>query len=162
MVGSLKMPTTRKKALKEAEKRVQAADLDLAAMGACIQEGETACDRLLQQVNERKRKSADEVTQLESEINNPVAKTVKQGSHIWLNAELFFGSSWWFMSWFVVICSDLWWFMSWFVVVYVMVHGSLCHGLWWFVVICGDLCHGSWWFMSWFVVICSDLWWLMS
>ena len=63
-----------------------------------------------------------------------------------------FGSSWWFMSWFVVICSDschaLWRF--------VMVHGGLYHGLWWFVVICGDSCHGK------LVVIYSDLWWFMS
>ena len=36
-----------------------------------------------------------------------------------------FGSSWWFMSWLVLISSDschgLWWFMSWFMVVHVMV-----------------------------------------
>ena len=55
--------------------------------------------------------------------------------------------SWWFMSWFVVICSDLW-----FVVIHVMVN------LWWFIVICGDL----WWFMSLFVVVhvmvCGGLW----
>ena len=55
--------------------------------------------------------------------------------------------SWWFMSWFVVICSDLW-----FVVIHVMVN------LWWFIVICGDL----WWFMSSFVVVhvmvCGGLW----
>ena len=46
--------------------------------------------------------------------------------------------SWWFMSWFVMICSDLW-----FVVIHVM------ENLWWFIVICGDL----WWFMSLFVVV---------
>ena len=35
------------------------------------------------------------------------------------------GSSWWFMSWLVVISSDS------------------CHGSWWFnVMVCG----GSWWF----------------
>ena len=27
------------------------------------------------------------------------------------------GGPWWFMSWFMVVCSGLWWFMSWFVVV---------------------------------------------
>ena len=40
-----------------------------------------------------------------------------------------FGSSWWFMSWLVLISSDschgLWWFMSWFMVVHVMVCGDL-------------------------------------
>ena len=45
-----------------------------------------------------------------------------------------FGSSWWFLAWFVVICSDschgLWWFMSWFMVVHVMVCGDSCHGSW--------------------------------
>ena len=56
-----------------------------------------------------------------------------------------FGSSWWFMSWLVVISSDschgLWWFMSWFMS--------------WFVVICDDSCHDLWWFMSWFMVVCG-------
>ena len=52
----------------------------------------------------------------------------KQGSHMALCRALF-GSSWWFMSWLVVISSDschgLWWFMSWFIVVHVMVCGDL-------------------------------------
>ena len=68
----------------------------------------------------------------------------KQGSHMALCRALF-GSSWWFMSWFVVICSDschaLCWFLSWFMVVYVMVCGDL-----WFVmihvIICSGLCRG--------------------
>ena len=58
-----------------------------------------------------------------------------------------FGSSWWFMSWLVVISSDSchgsWWFN-------VMVRGGLMS---WFVVVRS----GSWWFMSWFVVVRSGL-----
>ena len=57
----------------------------------------------------------------------------QQGSHMALCRALF-GSSWWFMSWLVLISSDschgLWWFMSWFMVVHVMVCGDSCHGLW--------------------------------
>ena len=46
-----------------------------------------------------------------------------------------FGSSWWFMSWLVVISSDS------------------CHGSWWFnVMVRGGL-------MSWFVVVRSGSWW---
>ena len=58
----------------------------------------------------------------------------KQGSHMALCRALF-GSSWWFMSWLVVISSDS------------------CHGSWWFnVMVRGGL-------MSWFVVVRSGSWW---
>ena len=88
----------------------------------------------------------------------------EQGSHMALCRALF-GSSWWFMSWLVVISSDschgLWWFMSWFMVVHVIVCGDLWWFMSWFMVICGDL----WWFMSWFevvhVMVCGSLWWFV-
>ena len=64
--------------------------------------------------------------------------------HVML-CEGFCHGSWWFMSWFVVICSDLW-----FVVIHVMLN------LWWFIVICDDSCHHLWWSMSWFVVVCGS------
>ena len=56
-------------------------------------------------------------------IANNLSENNKEA--IWLYAELFFGSSWWFMSWLVVISSDS------------------CHGLWWFIVMVRG---GSWWF----------------
>ena len=46
---------------------------------AGIHEEETAYERLLRKVDERKRKLADEVNQLESEVGNPAVKTVKRG-----------------------------------------------------------------------------------
>ena len=55
-----------------------------------------------------------------SDLNAHLDTHGQQGSHMALCRALF-GSSWWSMSWFVVICSDschaLCWFLSWFVVV---------------------------------------------
>ena len=60
--------------------------------------------------------------------NKNIGCITKQGSHMALCRALF-GSSWWFMSWLVVISSDS------------------CHGSWWFnVMVRGGL-------MSWFVVV---------
>ena len=79
-VASIKMPSTRKKALKEANKGIQAINPNPAAMDAAgIHEEETAYECLLRKVDERKRKLADEVNQLESEINKPAVKASKRG-----------------------------------------------------------------------------------
>ena len=122
-------------------------------------------ETLLDYINVGQKKGKKKEVSFELAIKKKKCKS-KQGSHMALCRALF-GSSWWFMSWLVVISSDSchgsWWFNvmvrggSWWF--NVMVRG----GSWWFVVVRGGLM--SWFvvvrsgLMSWFVVVRSGSWW---